>query len=176
MTAAESTGAAPGADIRPATDADLDRLIDIIWSVAAEGRWIGAQVPFDRERRRAALESALTDEAWTVLVAQAASGEGSQVVGEVAVNLAPYGVANLSMLLLDGWRGRGIGTALLDAAIECARAAGAHKVALEVWPHNEPALRLYRRRGFVEEGRKRRHYRRANGELWDAILMGLPLC
>jgi ribosomal protein S18 acetylase RimI-like enzyme len=48
-------------------------------------------------------------------------------------------------------------------------------MALEVWPHNTAALRLYRGAGFVEEGRKRRHYRRRNGEFWDALLMGRPL-
>jgi RimJ/RimL family protein N-acetyltransferase len=46
---------------------------------------------------------------------------------------------------------------------------------LEVWPHNTAAIALYRRVGFVEEGRKRRHYRRRNGELWDAVLMGMEL-
>jgi hypothetical protein len=29
--------------------------------------------------------------------------------------------------------------------------------------------------GFVEEGRRARHVRRANGELWDLIEMGLLL-
>ena len=176
MAATGSPGTAASAGIRPATAADLDRLIDIIWSVAAEGRWLGTQVPFDRDSRRVLLEAAVAADSSTILVAEAAApGGGLVVVGDVTVRLAPYGVADLSMMLLDGWRGRGIGTALLEAGIEWARAAGAHKVALEVWPHNEPALRLYRRAGFVEEGRKRRHYRRANGELWDAILMGLPL-
>ena len=52
---------------------------------------------------------------------------------------------------------------------------GAHKVALEVWPHNHAALRLYQRAGFETEGRLRRHYRRRNGELWDTIVMGLAL-
>jgi RimJ/RimL family protein N-acetyltransferase len=44
-----------------------------------------------------------------------------------------------------------------------------------VWPHNGAALRLYERTGFVVEGRLRRHWRRRNGELWDALLMGLVL-
>jgi ribosomal protein S18 acetylase RimI-like enzyme len=48
-------------------------------------------------------------------------------------------------------------------------------MSLEVWPHNEAAIALYQKVGFVEEGRKVRHYRRANGEIWDAILMGRPL-
>jgi RimJ/RimL family protein N-acetyltransferase len=74
-----------------------------------------------------------------------------------------------------GWRGRGEGGALVDAAIQGARELGAHKLALQAWPHNDVALRLYLRHGFVQEGVLRRHYRRHNGELWDAVLMGLVL-
>ena len=48
-------------------------------------------------------------------------------------------------------------------------------MALEVWPDNERAIALYTRMGFIEEGRLRRHYRRRNGELWDALIMGLEL-
>jgi RimJ/RimL family protein N-acetyltransferase len=68
-----------------------------------------------------------------------------------------------------------VGSALLSAAIAWAREAGAHKVALQVWPHNEAAIALYRKFGFEQEGRLRRHYRRRNGELWDAVVMGLCL-
>jgi RimJ/RimL family protein N-acetyltransferase len=84
-------------------------------------------------------------------------------------------VADLGMCVDASWRGRGVGTALVAEAIATARNLGAHKVGLQVWPHNEPARRLYRRHGFVEEGRLRRHYRRRNGELWDAVIMGLVL-
>jgi RimJ/RimL family protein N-acetyltransferase len=48
-------------------------------------------------------------------------------------------------------------------------------VALQVWPHNHAARALYRRFGFADEGLLRRHYRRRNGELWDAVVMGLVL-
>lgn len=72
--------------------------------------------------------------------------------------------------------GRWIGReAPIDRAIAWARGQGAHKVALQVWPHNEPARRLYERSGFVVEGRLRRHYRRRDGSLWDAVVMGLLL-
>jgi ribosomal protein S18 acetylase RimI-like enzyme len=37
------------------------------------------------------------------------------------------------------------------------------------------AIALYRKFGFVEEGRRVKHYQRASGELWDAIEMGLLL-
>jgi ribosomal protein S18 acetylase RimI-like enzyme len=166
--------------IRPAVPDDLDRLIDMLWSVAAEGRWLGTETPFDRPARRAGFAELIDRDNTTVLVAEVSSPDTSAasatgVVGYVNLTVARYGVADIGMVIVDGWRGQGIGGALLEAGIEWARTAGAHKVALEVWPDNEAALALYRRAGFVEEGRKRSHYRRANGELWDAILMGLPL-
>jgi ribosomal protein S18 acetylase RimI-like enzyme len=68
-----------------------------------------------------------------------------------------------------------VGTALLAEAVRRARAAGAHKIALQVWPHNAAAIALYERFGFQREGYLRRHYRRRSGELWDAVVMGLPL-
>ena len=79
------------------------------------------------------------------------------------------------MLVDREWRGRGVGNALLAAAVDWARAAGAHKVSLQMWPHNEAARRLYEKFGFEEEGYLRRHYRRRSGEIWDAVVMGLLL-
>ena len=73
------------------------------------------------------------------------------------------------------WRGRGVGSALLGAAIEWARSEGLHKLSLSVFAHNEAAIALYRKLGFVEEGRLVKHYRRQSGEFWDAIQMGLLL-
>ena len=55
------------------------------------------------------------------------------------------------------------------------RGTEAHKIDLEVWPHNTAARRLYERAGFVIEGRRRRHWRRDNGQLWDTIEMSLLL-
>jgi RimJ/RimL family protein N-acetyltransferase len=89
--------------------------------------------------------------------------------------VSSYGVADFGMMVAAERRGQGIGSALLAAAVDWARAAGAHKVALQVWPANEAGIGLYRKFGFEQEGRLRRHYRRRNGELWDAIVMGLLL-
>jgi RimJ/RimL family protein N-acetyltransferase len=55
------------------------------------------------------------------------------------------------MVALD-WRGRGVGTAFVAAAVEWARARGLHKLTLSVFPHNDAAIALYRKFGFVEEG------------------------
>ena len=52
---------------------------------------------------------------------------------------------------------------------------GLHKLSLEVFPGNAAAIGLYRKFGFVEEGCRLKHVRRANGELWDVVEMGLLL-
>jgi ribosomal protein S18 acetylase RimI-like enzyme len=46
---------------------------------------------------------------------------------------------------------------------------------LDVFPHNEAAIGLYRKFGFAEEGRREKQIRRASGELWDVLEMGLQL-
>ena len=109
-----------------------------------------------------------------MLVACSAGTDGAGVVG-TSGSRSPFGVADIAMLVVEAWRGKGIGRLLLGSAVQWAAKAGAHKMALEVWPHNEAAVGFYKAAGFVEEGRKLRHYRRRNGELWDSLLMGRPL-
>ena len=141
----------------------------------AEGRWIGTEVPFDREERRRTFVRISSGVSSVLFVADTSAGAGPGVVGHISVDIASYGVADIGMLVIAGWRGLGLGTLMLDSAIAWATGAGAHKMALEVWPDNAAALELYRRAGFIEEGRKLRHYRRRNGEVWDAVVMGRPL-
>jgi RimJ/RimL family protein N-acetyltransferase len=161
----------PAVTVREATVSDADTLVAMLAEVAAEGRWIGTEAPVDVERRRRRMAADVDAEDAVVLVAEA----GGVPVGQLGLHLAPYGVADLGMLVAAGWRGRGVGTALLDEAVRQAREAGAHKIALQVWPHNTAAIALYERFGFQREGHLRRHYRRRSGELWDAVVMGLPL-
>jgi RimJ/RimL family protein N-acetyltransferase len=164
-------GSLPGVDVREATLADVDALVAILVAVAGEGRWIGAEAPVDTVRRRQRMAEDVERDDAIVLVAEA----GGAPVGELGLHLARYGVAELGMAVAAGWRCRGVGRALLAEAIDRARAAGAHKVALQVWPHNAAAIALYERFGFEREGYLHRHYRRRSGELWDAIIMGLRL-
>jgi RimJ/RimL family protein N-acetyltransferase len=166
---------ADGAVVRAATEDDLDLLVEHTWAVATEGGWLGIEVPFDRDARRQRFADWGSGESSTVLVVDSDPPAGRGVVGYVTIDIARYGVADIGMLIVAGWRGRGLGTQLLSAAIDWASANGAHKMSLEVWPHNRAAIELYRRAGFVEEGRRHRHYRRRNGEIWDAVIMGRQL-
>jgi RimJ/RimL family protein N-acetyltransferase len=157
--------------VRPATEADLDAAVDLYEAVAVEGRRIAGEAPVNKVERRAIFQSSIRKDDAQFFVAD----DGGTIVGELGIQLASYGVAEFGMMVAADARGRGVGSALLAAAIEWARGAGAHKVGLQVWPDNDSAISLYRKFGFEQEGRLRRHYRRRNGELWDALIMGLVL-
>jgi ribosomal protein S18 acetylase RimI-like enzyme len=61
-----------------------------------------------------------------------------------------------------------------EPPVDVERLAGRWQ-SLGVFPHNEAAIALYRKFGFVDEGRRSEHIRRTNGERWDLIEMGLLL-
>ncbi|MGQ0618205.1 MAG: GNAT family N-acetyltransferase [Acidimicrobiia bacterium] len=157
--------------LRPATAEDWDVFRTLYESVAAEGLWLGAEMPVDWESRRPGWDEAVASDRWSVELAEA----DAVPVGWMTAELARYGRTEIGMGIVDGYRSQGIGTQLLAAALAWSRTVGAHKVTLQVWPHNERAIGLYRKFGFELEGRLRRHWRRADGALWDAVVMGLVL-
>ena len=155
--------------VRPARVEDIEACLDLYAEVAAEAVHIGGEAPIDRPARR---------KDWLEACSRADAVRFVAVSGDAIVGIGGLDgdrVADLGMLVAPGWRRRGIGTMLMEALIDWAREVGAHKIALQVWPHNDAAIALYKRFGFEQEGYLRKHYRRRNGELWDAVVMGLVL-
>lgn len=75
------------------------------------------------------------------------------------------------MAVHDAWHGRGIGGALLDAALDLAdNWLNLSRLELQVFTDNEPALRLYRGRGFDVEDTLRQYALR-DGCLADVYSM-----
>jgi RimJ/RimL family protein N-acetyltransferase len=166
--------------IRTARPADCDGAVALNAAVAAEGRWIGREAPLDLAAAAERFLESLDEPGHYVLVAvdtQAATdGSVGGVVGQLHLGVASFGVAELGMAVDAELRGQGVGRRLLATAIDWAREQpGIHKIGLQVWPHNTVAQNLYRSCGFVEEGVLRQHYRRKNGDRWDAVVMGLLL-
>jgi RimJ/RimL family protein N-acetyltransferase len=151
-------------EVRPAEEGDRRALALLFAAVAEERDGIAAEPPVDVDRLAARWELDGT------LVATSAG----EIVGEVRVEPF-FGSGEIGMMVAADWRGRGVGTALVLAAIDWARANGLHKLTLSVFPHNAAAIALYRKTGFMEEGRRMKQVRRSTGELWDLVEMGLLL-
>lgn len=66
---------------------------------------------------------------------------------------APADALQLSQIYVEGaWHGQGVARALMDWAIEQARAQGASALLLTVWEHNPRAIRFYHKLGFEHVG------------------------
>ncbi len=140
----------------------------VMAAVAEEGL-IATEPPVDVEARARRIRETIEGEGPAALWVLE---DGGRVVGNAGVHQSgARGVLSLGMAILPEARGRGGGRSLLQAAVEHARACGAHKLELEVWPDNAPAIALYATAGFEVEGLRRDHYRRRNGSLRSALVM-----
>ena len=84
-------------------------------------------------------------------------GDGPAVVGWGSLNVynpreAYRYVADFSVYVERGWRGRGVGRRLLAHLIEQARALDYHKMMLSTFPFNQSGIALYERLGFTKVG------------------------
>ena len=87
--------------------------------------------------------------------------EGGAVVGWAAlspVSSRPCyaGVAENSVYVASAARGRGVGTALMDALTAAAAAAGIWTIQTSVFPENAASIALHERAGFRIVGRRER--------------------
>jgi RimJ/RimL family protein N-acetyltransferase len=158
--------------VRRAAPGDAAALVELARAVGAEPEgWLitdGDWRSPSEERRYLRTVRRHTHAA--VFVAETADG----IVGRISLarDAHPAGehVADLGLMVAEGYRRRGIGRALMEAAEAWAREVGVHKLELHVFPHNEAAIALYEGLGYAREGYRRDHYRRTDGFV-DAILM-----
>lgn len=83
--------------------------------------------------------------------------------------------AVIGMGMLKSWQNRGLGTALMEAAIGWARQQSLLELLwLQVYADNEAGRALYRKMGFVENGTIKRFFKR-EGFYSDVVTMSLDL-
>ncbi len=101
---------------------------------------------------------------------------GDEVVGSLTLHTFPdrprrKHVADLGMSVRDDWQGKGVGTALMQAAMDVAdKWLNILRIELQVYTDNEPAIRLYKKFGFMVEGTLVRHAFR-DGRYVDSYFM-----
>ena len=159
-----------GVSVRRASPRDAAAALDLWRAVIAEGRWVRSDdvtQPVRTWRRRFA--RAVGDDG-VELVAVA----DGRVIGHLGLTRerhpATRHVATLAVVVAEDRRGGGVGTALLAEAVRWARATDVGKLVLSVYPSNRRAIAMYRRFGFVEEGRLSGQSRKTYG-YEDEILM-----
>jgi RimJ/RimL family protein N-acetyltransferase len=159
----------------PADAEQLTRLADSVsaepegWLISVAGEWRSAG---DERRFLKALRR------YPHAAVFVAEREDGTLVGRLSVGRDPHPasahVADVGLMVAFDARRQGVGTALLQAAVEWAREAGIRKLELHVFPWNEAAIALYEAFGFEREGFRKGHYRRG-GEFVDAILMAYEI-
>jgi RimJ/RimL family protein N-acetyltransferase len=80
----------------------------------------------------------------------------------------------LGMGIVEGYRGRGIGTALINATLTAARQRGLKRIELQVRENSLSAMTLFEKSGFVKEGVMRKHAC-IEGKYENSVLMALLL-
>ena len=83
--------------------------------------------------------------------------------------------AELGITVSKAYWGLGLGRALMQACIHCAREAGYEQLELNAVAENERALNLYRSCGFTEFGRNPRGFKSRTGAYQELTYMLLPL-
>lgn len=103
-----------------------------------------------------------------------------RVVGYVRIGRPTPLASNAHVLQIQGLavaeeaRGRGLGRALIRAAVAEARGRGARRLSLRVLGHNAPARALYESEGFAVEGVQPEEFL-LDGAYVDDVLMGRRL-
>ena len=155
--------------IRRAEPSDAEAIYEIYRNPRAV--WGTCQVPFP------------SLEEWKKRLSQPPAGahilvavEDTEAIGVLGLHTEPTRprrrhAANIGMAVHDAWQGRGVGTALLRAAVDLAdNWLNLHRLELEVYTDNEPAVRLYQRHGFVVEGTLK-DFAFRDGAYVDAFIM-----
>lgn len=80
-------------------------------------------------------------------------------------------VAELNIVVHKGWQEKGIGTQLMDKLIEWAKHSSTiEKIELNVRASNTKAISLYKKKGFLEEGRLKKRVKLKDRYLDDIIM------
>jgi diamine N-acetyltransferase len=157
--------------VRPATVADAPRLSQLGATTFREA-FEGENTPEDMARYLAEAftpdrqTAEITDLAGTVLLAEHRGRgtfedtEDAELVGyaHLVSGPAPEAVRGPAPLELKrlyvarAWHGQGVAQALMDAALDAARARGAETLWLGVWERNPRAVAFYAKYGFTRVG------------------------
>ena len=155
----------PRVELRPLAPVDWPAVEDIYWNGIRSGlatfevespSWEAWDAAHVAEPRLVAEEDGLV--------------VGFAALAPVSTRYVYRGVAEASVYVRDGWRGRGIGRRLLGRLVAASERAGFWTIQASVFPENRASLGLFTRCGFRVVGVRERIGRRDG--LWrDTVLL-----
>jgi len=129
--------------IRPFESKDRDALVEMYDDIAARSRTLGLP-PRSQGELEHWLDS-LTSGGWNLLAFERAT---DRVVGHIGVAPADGSDPEFVVFVRDGYRGRGLGTELVQQAVAHAGARDHAALCLGVSRRNERAVAVYENVGF----------------------------
>ena len=104
---------------------------------------------------------------------------GKRIVGSCTIGLFRHarrkGVGDIGIFLHEDFHRLGLGTAMMELALDLARKQGLHRIWLEVAEGNKAAIGLYEKIGFETEGRLRSCFLGDDDKYHDTLVMGILL-
>lgn len=157
--------------LRRAVERDAPALVHAIDSVAREQKYLlRSRFEVSVEEERAIIARAKAQ--GNLILLALLDGE---LVGWLSLFRARHEfrrhTGQMGVSVVRGYRGMGIGTALMVYALDWAAGQGLEKINLGVRVSNERARALYRRFGFVEEGYRVREIKDLHGRYHDSVDM-----
>jgi L-phenylalanine/L-methionine N-acetyltransferase len=156
-------------NVRRAEPADYEAVNQIF--MGPQVIWGTLQLPFPSAENRKKRLAEAPEGSFNLVVCA-----GDEIVGELGLFTFPNWprrrhAGQIGMAVRDDWQGRGAGSALMQAALDMAdNWLNLTRLELEVYTDNEPAIRLYKKFGFVIEGTLLQFAYR-NGEFVDVYGM-----
>jgi RimJ/RimL family protein N-acetyltransferase len=167
--------------IRLATTEDRAQWVALYEAIAAERDWIGGEPPFPEgrvaqefDRRSQPTQPKSAGALFVVELAIKELTTQSNIVGWIDLHeiQEPRSLC-IGMGIGENHRGLGLGGQLIRTVFGFAETVGIHSLTLDVFTHNERAIRLYRSFGFVETGRTHSIDRR-DGRTFQSLEMVHP--
>jgi RimJ/RimL family protein N-acetyltransferase len=156
--------------IRPNTPGDASRIRTLISTVADEGLWLVTDTYVETPQWENAFLHPNDFSNLLLLVAES----GDQIIGWCRV-FPVFGdksrhVVDLGVGVSKEWRDRGVGTGMMNAAIQWAKRQAFEKLVLSVFVTNARAIHVFEKVGFVSTGIRYKQFK-VKSEYVDEVFM-----
>jgi RimJ/RimL family protein N-acetyltransferase len=163
---------------------DFDLLINWINSPELLVKWAGTDFnyPLDEEQLKEYIKDTIKENSSKIIykvIIEKIIQKKKKIIGHIALNNIDFKncSATLSKVLVEGdpqMRGQGLGPKIIKKLLKKAfEDLGLHRIELGVFAFNKSAIKSYKKIGFIKRRRKKRDFRKLNGEYYNLWQMSM---